>query len=836
MSMITTGVVRALGLRPGEGRRAGLTAGYQLAFVATVVVIKSAAGAMVVARLPASALPPLYIASALLTGVSAFLSARFSPGGARRLPSVGLLISGALLACLAFAAESSWTLGIVGLYLFAESFSTLMSIRFWSAASELFDPRAGRRIFGLLGGAGMAGSIAAGLFTQLAGRQLGAVGLVPAALALMGISLAASLALRRDFKAPAQRESSSAGDRAEQRREVRALLWRDRYPRRLAALMLLLSALTALADYVFRIAAHDATAGDEARLTSLFGALNLWGGVIAVIFQFAAAGRILERFGVFRYLLLTPAGSAVAAAGCLFFPGLAPAFALRLVESTGSVSLNPAAFQLLYGPIPEAVRPHVRSFVDGLVKKAGFAAGGALLMALGGFASIEVMVGSVIAVVVIYGLTLASTRRLYVDAVERRVSRLVGVQGRFVASHEGRTVLRGVLHEGDVDKLLASLSILQDDPRWDPLPHLPRLLVHRDVRVRRTAVLLAVQRNRPPVAPLLERIFEKDVPEIRYEAALALGRLAPSRARTVLSPWLDRRELPLSAAAIAALVPSEQTGGPATAALEAWLRDPGAPMEERTELARALGRMGWSPYARELSRLLVDEAPQVRRAACIAAGEARERSLLPLLCDRLGDWTTKREARSALVAFGDDAVAPLAAILGDRSHPLGLRLEIPRVLRRIGTQAAADALLRAPSHMHPDLRLRIARNLSLLHDEHPELQADEGALHAGVTSRLHAYEYHLPIFRDLAAAIPPRSFLLRALDDRMQQSLEVAFRLIHLRHRVASPSATWRKFSSGDVRDRAFALELLENVLDDGLKARMLPLLERWHRQPAPPG
>ncbi|HWV38977.1 MAG TPA: cyclic nucleotide-binding domain-containing protein [Vulgatibacter sp.] len=824
---------RALRLEPGEGRRTALASAYQLAFVATVVVVKSAAGAVVVARLPASALPPLYIASALITGLSAWMSARFDRGGTRHPAGPGLLVAGALLGLLALAARADAVAAIVGMYLFGEAFATLVAIRFWGAASELFDPRAGRRIFGLLGGAGMAGSIAAGLFTQLAGERLGAMGLVPVALALMVACLGAAFGLRRETRAGAP--APPPADRGARREDVRALLRRDRYPRMLAALMVLLSALTALADYVFRIAAHDATAGDEARLTSLFGALNLWAGIIAVVFQFAAAGRILERFGVFRYLLVTPVGSALAAAGGLVVPGLAPAFALRLIEQTGSTSLNPAAFQLLYGPIPEALRPHVRSFVDGFVKKVGFAAGGALLLLLGGFAGREVLVAAVVAVVALFALALAATRRLYVGAVERRVSRLVGVQDRYVATHETRTLLRGVLHEGDVDKLLASLSILSEDPRWDPLPHLPRLLVHPDLRVRRSAVLLAVERNRPAVAPLLERLFERDVPEIRYEVALALGRLAPARARALLAPWIGGRELPLAAAALAALVPSEARGGPATSALEAWLGDPGASVPERIELARALGRMGASPFASELGRLMDDADPEVRRATCVAAAKVRAPDLLPLLCERLGDLAARREAGGALVAYGDEAVPRLAAIL-DGDGPLGPRLEVPRLLRQIGTQAAADALLAARANVHPHLRHRIVRSLSLLHHERPDLEVDLARLQEALEGRIRAYRHQLSVWHDLRAALPPRSFLLRALDDRMQQNLEVAFRLLHLRHRGAAPSAGWRKFTSGDAKDRAFALELVENIDGGGLERQLLPLLERWHRLPPGPG
>ncbi len=826
---------QVMGIRPSEGRRTAYAGLYHLAFVAAVVLVKSASNALVVSRFRAETLPILYIASALVTGLAAWGSGTVARRlFAKALPRQGLILGAALLAGLAVALEAKLPAAVIVVYLFGEAFATLISIRFWGAASELFDQRASRRIFGILGAAGMAGAILAGLSAQLLGARIGAVGLLPLASALMLICVAASTSLRRAVRQAPEDPKASRADRRKPNKDARSYLWRNPYPRALATLMLLLAILTALADYIFRVQAGARYS--EAELAALFGALNLWMGIVAVVFQLTASGRILERFGVFRYLLVTPVASAGTALASFVIPGMGPAFALRLVESSGSLSLNPAAFQLLYGPIPDTLRPQVRSLIDGLVKKIGFAAGGLLLLLVGSRASLEVLVGAVVGVVALYVAVLTASRRFYIRAIEDRLAPAASRGASHLASAEARAALRAGLASQSPMGVLTSLAILRDDQRFDPLPHLPHLLLHPDQRVRLAAVRLIADRMITQALPQLERLFVEDESQIQYEAALALGRLAPTKAAERLLPWLERSESPLSGAAIAALAPREGVGGPARRALAARLDRRDAPVEERIETARALGRMGPSLHASALAAFLADRDPEVRRIACAAAGRTMEPSLIPALCLLLADRLSRAPARNALAAYGDRVVGPLSHMMDDRSRPVSLRLEVPRVLRKIGTAAAARALLFSNIQEHAYLRYRIATNLSRLHDEHPEIVVDAQRLQEATFRRLRTYEYLLPLYRDLEAALPPRSLLVRAMGDRMQQNLEVIFRLLQLRHPEGQLLAAWRRFTTGDARERAYALELLEHLLDEEMRRPLLPVLDRYHRLPEPWG
>ena len=820
-----------LGLRAGEGRRTALASAYHLGFVAAVVLIKSASNALVVARFHAQALPPLYIASALATGLVAWIAVLLQRRGQpRRIPRRGLIGASIALGVLTVASEHGTPWAVLGLYVYGESFATLVSIRFWGGVSELFDPRESRRIFGILGGAGMAGAIVAGSLAQLLGERVGAVGLLPMAMGSLLATASVGQALYRRVRFDPRAESIELpGEDAA--RQARAYIRQNPLARQTAILMLLLASLTALADYVFR--ARAGAVLDEGEMASLFGALNLWMGVIAVVFQITAAGRVLERWGVFRYLAVTPALTGLFALVCLGRPGLGPAFALRLVESAGSLSLNPSAFQLLYGPMPDSIRSPVRSFIDGLVKKVGFALGGLLLVWAGTRFDESILLGGIVALVLAIVFVLRRARRAYLETIEERLSRAV-VQGRRSLQAENRKAFERELAREEAERILIALAFLRTDPLFDPAPHLPQLLRHGDPRVRRTAIHLARERKVDGVAGRLAEMVAEDDAEVAYEAALALGALAPGQAREVLGPLLDEPDHPLAGAAIAALLPLEGEEGPAARALRARLEAADATAEQRRETVRALGKLGASPYAAHIERYLNDLDPAVRAEACRAAGETKDLALLSTLAGLLSDRAVRVHARRALAAYGDAAVPLLAQWLDDRSLPLSLRLEIPRVLRSIGTEDASRAMLFSNIVDHAYLRYRIGIQLSKLHQEHPEVPVDRKRLREATFRRVRDYDYYLRVYRDLEAALPPGSPLVRALGDRLGQNLELVFRLLQIRFADMPIVAAWRAFATGGPRDRAYCIELLESVLDPAFRDAVVPLLEAYHRLPPP--
>ena len=811
---------------PGP-RAIAWAAGFQLCFVAGVALLKASSNALLIARGSAAWLPVLYVLSALATGLFAMLLPRLT----RRKPAppspslaaAALLFAGFPLTGLA------GTAGLCALYVAVEVTATIASLRYWEAMGRAFDAREARRVFTLLGASGMAGSILGGSLCPLFARGRTAAALLPAGAAfLVGAALFGAIFARDRGGAP---ERAPGPARASSR--PLALLRDDRYVRGLALSALLLAALTAVVDYLFRRRA-GALLG-EAGLASLFGEMSVVVGVLAVLFQLGPARSLLAHAGIFRYLAGPPFGVAAAAATSAFLPGLAPIFVAKAVENAGSLSITQSGFQLLYGPVAAELQAPVRGLVDGFMKKAGSAAGGLLLLLLGTRCPDPLLAGAAALLAAITALALLRQKPGYVEALARRLASVHLLRAGDLAP-DARQLLRAELSSPEPRRVLNALTLLSAERGFDPRPFLGALLDHSSERVREAAARLCASRGAPLHAPRLLAMAEGDpARRPRDEAVRALATLLPADdALARLGRWAESDDPGLRAAAVESLwglgEPGRRIG---RRGLDRALA--GVSVPERREAARLLGRLGGEATAARLRRFLSDRDPSVRALACASAARARLPELMDPLFALLESRETRRAAREALAAYGDEAVGPAWARLDDRSLPLPLRLELPRLLRYIGTAEAANALLHSNIQDDAFLRWRIGLALSRWREQNPDIPIDERRVGEAIGRRIDAYLHYLPIWADVRAAIGERALLTRALADRLDQSLEVVFRLLGLIHPRRTLLSAHRRFTGEDARERAQAVELLDSLLPGELRARLVPLLEAYHRHPARP-
>ena len=80
--------------------------------------------------------------------------------------------------------------------------------------------------------------------------------------------------------------------------------------------MIVLSLLSALVDYLFRSAV--AAERDVAGMNAIFGAYNADAGFIALAFQLVLTRALLNRLGLFPFLMLIPLGVAISAMAAIF--------------------------------------------------------------------------------------------------------------------------------------------------------------------------------------------------------------------------------------------------------------------------------------------------------------------------------------------------------------------------------------------------------------------------------------------------------------------------------------------------------------------------------------
>jgi HEAT repeat protein len=791
-------------------------------FIAGVTQIKSASNALYLARREPEGLALLYIAVAVTVAVASFALSR---GLIYRRPLALLRRYGVVLAAvmIAFGVVARFDLPhVFGLiYVVGELYATGLSVLFWADASERFDMRAQKRIVGLLAAGGMLGAIVGGALV----RPLAALIGVELLLALAGATLLLAIPLMGGGYAERRKRPRNVGGG---RFNLGVLLW-QRYPRRVALLVGALAVLATLVDFHFRVTA--AAQLNEAELAALFGDLNAAVGVIGIGFQTFLTTRLLASFGVFVFLGLVPAAVGALAVGAMFTSLFALVVVLKGVEMAGSYSLYQPGQQLLYNPLAIEQRHALRPLIDGATKKLGVALGGLGLIALAALGAQAVVLPAIVVCVVMIMLLLHLVRSGYVATLDARL----GERHQRVhveidpADKVTQQALVRTLRSDNGRQVLTALTVLERLPDFDLGPYFKHLLVHNSETVRVAAIERARGLSDPQVIEALRAILETDARRPRARAARTLAALDPANASTALRPYLHDADPGVRVAVVEALLPLEQEGeGPAHAVLGTLVSALDHPPPVRRELAKLLGELGDGPFVPRLAELLHDDDPSVQRLACRSASRIHSPRLVDDLVELLADRDVRVRARDALVAQGDDVVELLEALLNDLDAPLIQRLQVPRVLRAIGTRQAAQALLFSRIRDNATLRYRIATALFEMTRAHPDLEVDRQRTDEAALRRLRAYRHYRPILRTLEQAPEPAyAPLARAVGDRLSQNLEMGLRLIGL---ARDPDMMLRIFEGIDKRGsslRAEAIELIDVALaGDPMRAELLRHIE----------
>lgn len=791
-------------------RRLVPAAAFQFCFIGSVAMLKPATNALVLSRFQTTAMPWLYLSAALLTGALAVAGARLN--ARRRSPGFLAFVGGVLALGFLLAVRFDVPFAALAAYLFAEALATQVALAFWGTIGDAFDAREARRAFTWVNGVGMSGAIGGGLLAQVAARTGGA----PAVL-FGGGALLLSGAFAFRFHVSDEPPGPKARPEPASVRTVLELP----YASLLTLLVLGFSLIQQLTDFVFRQRAVDLLS--EADMADVFASHQMWTGVVCVVFQFVAAEAMLRRLGILRYVALVP----VTIAGLTVVTGLWPtvrtAWALKLFESAASWSVLPVAIQLLYAPLPDEVRDGVRRTIDGLLRKAGMGIAGILLLGVSAWLGLTGVLVVVVAVCGGLGWVLWKIRPRYLEALHVRVG---GAESTNLVGAELHLLSEGLKAQAP-ERALRAADLLQYADAIDE-SHIKVLIEHPHERVQTRGVQLAERHGTTSTTKQLAALVISGARRPRDAAMWALARLSPEQARQVLPPLLTSSDLGAVTSAVGAMLSLPGPKDPR--AVEAFRRlierSGSAPAAERREIARLLGRLGDPEHASLLARFLDDGDASVRQVAIVATGEGLHLELAPKLLRFLSWRDERRHAREALAAMGDDLVPLLAATLDDRTRALALRAQLPKVLRRIGTQTAFDALLASSARDDAALHYRVCGALARIHDDNPHFTVDRAQVMEALVARQRARRLLLPAYRSVRAAMGDASLLTRVLADRLSQAFELSLWLLGLLHDSRVLRRAHAHLTGPDPRRRAWALELVDNVLSEEERAQIADALE----------
>jgi ATP:ADP antiporter, AAA family len=829
---MTRTLERLLRLQRGDLPRGLLLFAYLFLVICAYLVGQVARDSLFLGRFNASLLPFADVSLFLVVAVVIALYVRV----ARRV-SLDRLISGSLLAfggvglvfaVLARSSPGAWLYPIV--YVWVGMLGVLAPAQVWTLANYVLTPREARRLFGFVGAGATLGATAGGFLSSALARRFGAESLLVAvAVFLLAASTLVSALWQK--RLGSLRPSAAAGPERVGLRASLRLVLDSPHLRAITVIVVLSSFVTAVASWQFKAIAQQALVSKNA-MAAFFGTFNAWVGVLCVATQLLLTSSVLRRLGLGPVLFLLPLGLLSGSAGLLTFATLASAVMLKGVDKVLRYSIDRPAMELLYLPVPTAIKLPAKSFIDTVAWRAGDGLAGLAVLALATLGGLPPKYLSLVTLPAI-GVWLALASRVhhrYVATLEEcLLQHKLDVERAQtpVLDRETAEVLASRLGAVDPKEILYALELLGGDHQATAAhPALRGLLEHADAEVRRRALAILSEVADLSVMPRVEALLHDPDLEVRTEALLYLSRHAHVDPLARVQDFADFPEQSVRSAIVAVLARlgdgRMEVAEPLFAAMVAEAGERGR--RTRLEAARLAERMPL-PFVESLRLLIKDEDAEVARTAIRAVARADPRAYADLLISRLGEPSLAGDAREALLAAGEDAIAPLSAALADRRTPTAARRAIPEVLSRAGGEAAealADNLLDGDAA----LRLRILVALGGARDARPELEIDtrllESALGAEVLGHYRSYQ----ILGTILTPGPGQQPVERGLRAAMREELERIFRLLDLLHPRRDFRAAWVALQSGNAVIHDQALDLLDSLLRPETRALLVPLVD----------
>lgn len=855
-------LLSTLNIRPGEGRLVSWMLIYAMFMGVPALITETAAYSLLLESFSAQIIPYIYIGFAIVTTLSGLaytaLEKRIT---FVRFVSINLFILAVVPFVFRFiltVTDTPWVLP--GLAIWYEVSWALANLGFWSMAVHLFDLRQGKRLFGLIGIGLTLSEATAGFMVPIFVRLVGTANLlVVTAASFLGALLVQTYILR--FAAPT---TDADPDETPDVRGDQSLL--DLFKNNYVVLIFALAGLYALSFYALDNAFYDQVESnypDADELASFLGLFFGLSSLLTLILGAFVSGKLISRYGLRWSLLLMPATILIgvtltAVTGALFELAVALFWLVvvtRFLNEILAYTINRAAWQVLYEPLPERLRLRAQTVVESMIKPTAGGVAGLLLIgfsAMFGFSTLQIMY-MLLGVLAAWIGVVIWINRLYPTILLQALAKRRLNETTIDINQTHIPIFKAGLHSLHVGVVNYSLAKLEELAPASMPQFLQDLLTHPAAEIRLAALERIEALPLMAALPAVKQLAATD-PEakVRGFALRALARLGGEAVIDDLCAALDSDSFQLRLGAMTGLLRQLEPIGPCYTAVKdkliGWANSPQAP--ERILAAQVMGEAAPADLNPLLLKLLADDNVAVREAALLATKRLHDPTIWDAVIQSLNTPHVQRTALVALVAAGEKIIPQLETALANHESYKDTFVQLIHVCGRIrGLQASA---------------------LLIKYLDFPDVQVRTEVLTALVHCHYEAAESEYPmIIQSIRTEAAYATWVLAALvhlaDDDRLSLLEIALQqeLVRCRRRLfwllsfiyprstilsAQANLGTDHLLSAETWDKqkTYAVEIIDITLSSELKALVLPLLDNLTPQqrlaylatmfPQPPG
>ena len=297
------------------------------------------------------------------------------------------------------------------LYLWVEIVTALMGLKFWELATNVFNSRQGKRLFGIITAGGSLSAVITGMsIPQLVSYGSNSL--------IIFFSLGILLCMLHIFLLRRYFISVSKGLKSELQIPKFHLSKMEPFIAHIFFIVIILSALSTFIDFQFKIEIGNQFSSDL-EMMKFFGKFYMITGIISIIIQLFLSGRILSYFGVSAGISSYPILTIVGSTTLIFF---SPFIAISLIKGIDRVikpTLLETAMHLLWLPISPKKQKFVKPFFNTTIQSIAQALSALLII---GLTTLSLGSSSVYIIIIgfsfMFMILVMKTKSYYYDAVD----------------------------------------------------------------------------------------------------------------------------------------------------------------------------------------------------------------------------------------------------------------------------------------------------------------------------------------------------------------------------------------------------------------------------------
>ena len=259
---------------------------------------------------------------------------------------------------------------------------------FWSFMADMFRNEQGKRLFGFIAAGGSAGVLLGPSLTIGLAKPLGAVNLLLISALILEVAVFCMRRIDRETPdqvqptAPIPDAPSSDAIGGDILAGIRLIL-RSSYLSGIALWVMLLS-LAGTFLYFEQQHIVAAASDDSTQRLRIFAGIDLAVGVLTILIQLAATGRIISRFGVGPAAAILPLVAIIGFAALAMAPMLLTIIVFQACQRTANFAISNPAREIFFTVVEREEKYKAKNVIDTVVFRGGDAASGWAYTALQG--------------------------------------------------------------------------------------------------------------------------------------------------------------------------------------------------------------------------------------------------------------------------------------------------------------------------------------------------------------------------------------------------------------------------------------------------------------------